>query len=204
MNALGQLLETSFTSRVCLALLHSLWQIGLLAMVVWVLERLVSARAVEFRYRLHVVALLLAIAVVPLTFFVVDGSKTAAISIVATAPEVVVPAETARTGTGVGAERELNADSALPSVGSTRGTSHDAPPDRSLASGSETVASTTAAIPVALARWIVAIYALGVLLMLARLLRGMGLGQRMVARARLLTEGVLLAATRRLAERWHL
>jgi beta-lactamase regulating signal transducer with metallopeptidase domain len=203
MNALGQLLETSFTSRLCLALLHSLWQIGLLAMVMWIIDRLASAHAVEFRYRLHVVALLLAIAALPLTFFLVDGSTTAAISIVATTHELVVPAEATPTGTGVGAEMEVSAPAALPSVGSARGTSQDAPPDRSLASGSETVAPTTAAIPVALARWIVALYALGVLLMLARLLRGMWLGQRMVARAQLLTDGVLVAASRGIAERWN-
>ena len=61
------------TDRLCLVLLHSVWQIAAVALVVFVIER-ISRLSVQMRYRLHVAALLVAIALVPATFFMLPGS----------------------------------------------------------------------------------------------------------------------------------
>ena len=61
------------TDSLCLVLLHSVWQVAALALVVFVIER-ICRLSVQMRYRLHVAALLVAIAMGPVTFFMLPGS----------------------------------------------------------------------------------------------------------------------------------
>ena len=67
MNLL-MLLDEGTSGRVCLTLLHSLWQVALLAAVMWVIDRLWCKSSVERSYTLHVAALLLALAALPITY----------------------------------------------------------------------------------------------------------------------------------------
>ena len=51
------LVDPEFSGRLCITLLHSLWQVALLVLVTWGLDRLWRRRSVEKSYALHVAAL---------------------------------------------------------------------------------------------------------------------------------------------------
>ncbi len=193
MSALNVFSDASFTSRLCLALLHSLWQIGFLAIALWVIDRFAGQRSVNARYKLHVAALLLALGTVPLTFLALDVPQ-----------ELLAPTAVRSSA----AETELAAQPLAPATTPAESQGHgqraaEASPPPAVARPMP-VHSTPVLPAASITRWIAVIYALGVLLMLARLLRGMWLGQRMISRAQALTDGPLVLATRRLAERWKL
>ena len=60
--------DADFCSRLGLVLLHSLWQVAVLAIVAWGVERLLLGRSVERSYSIHVAALLLSLAAMPVTY----------------------------------------------------------------------------------------------------------------------------------------
>ena len=63
------------TDRLCLVLLHSIWQVAGLALFLFVVERFFFRRiSVQMRYRMHVSALLVAVTLVPVTFFMLPTS----------------------------------------------------------------------------------------------------------------------------------
>ena len=68
----ASILDPALSSRLCLTLVHSLWQVALLAAIVWCCERLLRW-SVERRYLMHVAAMVAALVLLPVTFAVVDG-----------------------------------------------------------------------------------------------------------------------------------
>ncbi len=71
------LVDPEFSGRLCMTLLHSLWQVALLVLVVWGLDRLWRRRSVEKSYALHVAALLAGMAAAPITYALVEvGTPT--------------------------------------------------------------------------------------------------------------------------------
>ena len=60
-------LDPSISSRICLTLLHSLWQVGLLALVAWTVDRL-WRRSVDASDAVHVAAIVIALVALPITF----------------------------------------------------------------------------------------------------------------------------------------
>ena len=63
--SLHELVDPSFSIRLSLTLLHSLWQVGLLTLAVWTLDRLRRKPSAERSYTLHVAALAASLAAMP-------------------------------------------------------------------------------------------------------------------------------------------
>ena len=71
-------IDTAFSGRLCLTLLHSIWQVALIAIVAWLAEKLLRHRSTEWSYTISVVALLLALVALPVTYALVDVAGLAA------------------------------------------------------------------------------------------------------------------------------
>lgn len=65
-------LNPLFCGKLCLTLAHSLWQMALLTVLVAVVSHFWKRRNVESSYAAHVVALLLGLAAIPITFAMID------------------------------------------------------------------------------------------------------------------------------------
>src|SRR5690606_1731097 len=70
------LLDEGTSGRLCLTLLHSLWQVALLVAIVWVIDRLGRKSSVERGYMLHVGALLAALVALPVTYALLPAPMT--------------------------------------------------------------------------------------------------------------------------------
>jgi len=66
------LIDPALSGRLCLMLLHSVWQVALLALVARVLERLWRNRSVERCYATYVAALMAALVAMPVTFALME------------------------------------------------------------------------------------------------------------------------------------
>ncbi|QEG00949.1 Regulatory protein BlaR1 [Stieleria maiorica] len=200
--------------QICVTLLHSLWQIPLIALFIWLACRW-GRSTVERKYLLHVAGVFLSIAVVPLTFVLIANGRPADNQITAAdvGPAIV------RTGTfpSVGSPEnktlpevaaESSSSDAVAGTGSTE-TDSDAHANavvNDLHKGNDHRISN--AIGQNLWRgapsWIVGLYLLGVMTMLIRLGRDMIRAERIRLQSRVVTDGPLLASIRLLAERWSL
>ena len=65
-------IDPSFAARLCLTLLHSLWQVPLLYLFVSLVNRLWRRRSIENAHALHVAGLLACLAAVAFTFVTID------------------------------------------------------------------------------------------------------------------------------------
>jgi beta-lactamase regulating signal transducer with metallopeptidase domain len=184
-----------FHARLCTTLLHSVWQVAVLAVVAWGLARLRGRRSVEWSYALHVAAMIAGIAAVPITYVLVDVDLSRAAQ-GETGPETAsrtwTPAALALDETppaGVEVEQPAN------------------PGNRSAAS------DVGASAPVAagyqepspkwpqMSSWAAGLYAIGVLVMLARFMVGIWHANRLCARARVIRHGLLYDLLSSLARR---
>ena len=67
------LIDPTICNSLLLTLVHSLWQMGLLALIVFLLDQ--SRRmSVERRYTIHVIAMVIGIILVPVTFATVNAN----------------------------------------------------------------------------------------------------------------------------------
>lgn len=191
------ILDPAFSGRVCLVLAHSLWQLALVAALAWAIGRL-GRLSVERSYVLHVGALFVGLAALPVTYALVDVDAPAAESagvLAATGDLAVVPPPVFLPG------------AIPPPVG---GTSPSASAEYQPA-----VAVPAAPIPAAvaveelsswlrIAPWMVVLYALGVAMMFMRLIRGIGHARRLGAAARPVDDTVLVDRLNQLARRWSI
>ena len=60
--------DASFTLRLCLMLLHSIWQFVLLALLASLVGRLFKPQGVQWRYAVDVAALVIGLVMLPVTF----------------------------------------------------------------------------------------------------------------------------------------
>ena len=70
-------LDSDFTVRFCLTLLHSIWQFILLALLATVAGRLIKRRGVQWRYSVNVIALVIGLVMLPLTFALLSDHHAA-------------------------------------------------------------------------------------------------------------------------------
>ena len=192
------LLAPQLSVRLCLTLLHSLWQIPLLAAIVWLVDRWWRKHSVERSYWLHVAALVLSLALLPATLALVE---TPAIPRLATAS--TLPAAPASNDAAV----VIAAADHTPSAGSKEVT---APFPTQAEANSPDAAPLIAAEPMSLpavwlrcALWLVGLYAGGVALMLARLLSGI-FAERLRRLAQPITAGPLVESLQNLRRRWSM
>ena len=91
-----ELVDIAFCGRLCVTLLHSLWQCAVLVILVRIIDRVWPFRSVEHSYLLHVAALILGLIALPVTYALIPTVQPAIAvvddTVIAAAP---IPSETA-------------------------------------------------------------------------------------------------------------
>ncbi|QDV41571.1 Regulatory protein BlaR1 [Stieleria neptunia] len=208
MNA-WDVLSAELSWQICATLLHSLWQITLIAFFVWLICRWERA-TVEQKYLVHVAGLLLSIAVVPLTFVLVahDRPTEESISRAAYASTIgggaIVQSVQSPDHTSV--PQTTNVPSNDPLIAHVESTAMNGPDPSVDAAINDRGISTTKVghVWLGVGSWIAGLYLLGVLLMLARLGWDVIRTEQIRLRSRAVTGGPLLTAICHLADRWSL
>ncbi|MGH7138018.1 MAG: M56 family metallopeptidase, partial [Pirellulales bacterium] len=181
------LIDQLVSGRICLTLLHSLWQVALLAMAARVIERWRRKPSAQWSYALHVAVLCANLAAVPLTYALLDGSDNGMAPIRHTAVAGNHGVKAAQAASG-------HAPNPADQVAAVRSVS---PP--TVVTTSDRTLTWRQAAP-----WIIAVYLLGVALMLSRLLAALVYAQRLANGAKPITAGPLLATIQALARRWSM
>ena len=199
-------LDPAFSTRLCFTLLHSLWQMALLALIAWGLDRLWRRCSVERSYLVHVGALLVGLAALPITAALVEAPAPA----VLTEPDSAVASEAGlASSTTLTVPRTPASESAHASVPPSNVGSEpvDAVPVASAVSA--TIPSAVSAPDPAgdwqrVAAWVVAVYAMGVLAMLARLAHGLWCAHRLATNTQPLRDGPVAKQLQSLASQWSM
>ena len=194
-----EFLDPVFTGRLCMTLVHSMWQVALFAAMAWAIERLGRRRSVQSSYAVHMAALLAALAAMPMTYALVDGgvpdaparSNFTVNATFSTPPPVVLKTEGPGFFVGQG-EPAPTADNPATSPNA------HAPAPVTIA------AEEPSARWPRVASWIVSSYAIGALLMLVRLIRGTWYAHRLASGAQLIADGVLVERLDSLARKWSM
>jgi beta-lactamase regulating signal transducer with metallopeptidase domain len=194
---------SAFCSRLCLALLHSVWLIGLLAIAGRGVAFLLRKRSVEVQYALYVALLIGSLVTLPLTFLMVD---------------VTGPVSADRLpGHSPQALPEGSGDSLkLPTADGQAGDSFNHAPAYAASPPANVLETTQAAVQNAAhssdiwsawSRWsplVMGLYVTGVLAMLARLVTGVWRANQLRLRAETIHEGPLVDLLRTAATRWSM
>jgi len=190
--------DPAFSGRLCLALAHSWWQVGLLAAAAWAFDRRRPRRWVEGGYVLHVAALLAGLAALPITYALVDAgslgiaeNRTSTEGLSGGTNNMAISGGTDSLAIGVPQAQEGMVLLENPSRGF-------AAPIGKLSGPPGSVLWPR------LAPWILALYAAGVSLMLVRLFRGMWQAQRLASKAQPIGEGALVEMVRAIARKWSM
>lgn len=198
--------DADVATRVCLTLAHSLWQFGLLALLAWLVARWLKRSSQQ--YLVHVAALLTGLLLLPATFAVIDVPSLA--------PDAVDVEEVV----GI-VEANLGSLEEAQAVYPAKPAGEFAPAERlELAASArfqESIADESMAklgnprAEVAwlqwftkVAPWLLGGYVLGVVVMLARLLRAYWSAGRLAKCGEIISEGELHAFLSRLSGQWRL
>lgn len=181
MNA-PDLIDPVLCGRLCLTLLHSTWQIAILALAAWFWEwrRKPSAQS---SYALHVGALAAGLAALPVTYALLGGAASA---------EAV-------DSSGVVERQATFATESEPAPADSFAVA-----PRPVSLGEPASADNSRFRWLEAARWAAAAYLFGVVLMFARLIAALVAAHRLGASARPLAEGPLVAAIQSLARAWSM
>lgn len=190
------IIDPAICGRLCLTLLHSLWQVALLALLARGIEWLWARHSPEKSYTVYVAALVAALVAMPITFAMVyfdptvaanNGDKTNA----APAPQAVnapiLNATAAEVAQPVANGNVLPQSSQATSRGSTSRVTESNPIDW-----------------VDVAPWIMASYVLGVMVMLLRLTAGIIGAHRIATRAEIIQDGPFVDLLQTLARNWSM
>lgn len=184
--------------HLCLVLLHSLWQVALLSAIVWGIDRWWRKGSVERSYVLHVGALVLSCVVLPVTLAVVQLTAPATLSVGVGGREAVSapqPASSPNIPVPLPPGAVLESQSQRPVFPSASGR---------LSTPEAATEQPWRVVWLSFAPWLTGIYAIGVVVMLVRLLAGMLQAHRLAHLARPITEGPLPEMMRNLSRRWSL
>ena len=197
------LLDLELTSRLCLTLLHSLWQVALLAFIVWGLDRTLRSLSLAHRYTLHLGVLVLAIAALPVTFLLTEAPSISNVPQATAIEAPDIPASTPLVSQDIRPDDTSQAVTSLsqPPMPPVVGRLASDLPATPIPQVNQPTASVEPAPPwwIGLTPWIAAVYAIGVLMMLARLLLCVGRTQRLKATATPITDGPLVEHLRHLS-----
>ncbi len=185
------------SGRLCLTLLHSLWQVALFVLVVWMIERLWRKQSVERSYGLCVAVIILSLAALPLTFAVIQIPEPTAVAVNDTAVSqgghlghAVAPGLPTPSSPRVATDTK---DLLLQPPTSTMGFAIQ-----------ETAEQDWAAIWLRFAPWFAGMYAGGVALMLIRLSAGIIRAERLRCLAESIAAGPLVESLQTLSRRWSM
>jgi beta-lactamase regulating signal transducer with metallopeptidase domain len=193
------------TERLCLTLLHSLWQIVLITMAAWMVDRMYRSRSAERSYVIFTSALTISIAALPATWCLIDVGQTTVARVAPTGPM-----RSFDTEQKVHSESLDSASITMTSTGLT-----DAPVDSfHTARGGDdmAIASQPTQTRVVESRapwreytpWLTASYLIGVVFMLLRLGWAMIRSSRRWKGTERIETGLLAAALRTLSDKWSL
>ncbi len=195
----GTLQDPAFCGRLCVTLLHSLWLVTLLAALARIVDRLVGRRAVERSYAIHVAALLASILALPATCWIVgvqEGAPSAEVA--ATVPADISDSPPVVSTPTTPPRMDHSAETSPATASLT------APPHGAVTAVPSSETWWGADRWAAIAPWLAAIYAAGVLVMLLRLALGMWRAQRLGAAAEILREGPLVDLLDALTKQWSM
>jgi beta-lactamase regulating signal transducer with metallopeptidase domain len=177
--------DSTMNSRLCLMLLHSIWQVTLFALTASVIGRLWRRRSVEREYAVQVVALLASVVAMPMTFASVSIVRPHAVEVAI----VSGPSPAARQGLRPDNLRDLPASAGVaPTLHPT--------------TNSTPFADSRQSFWVFLSPWVAVLYGVGVILMLARLAVGVWQANRLGRRGQILGDGALFELVRSMAAKW--
>lgn len=182
--------DPDWSGRLCLTLLHSVWQMALLTAIARGAEWIGGRRNVERSYIAHVAALAVGLALVPLTFFAIG-----AVSAPAVKQNVFRASEPETAGAAPSAESASPMKSLPDAAGVNRGEAINPPRESS---------ASAPTIWLQAAPWISFLYAFGVSVMLLRLFRAAWATHRRAAAAQVITDGPLATLLQSLARRLSL
>jgi len=201
------LVDPALSERLCLTLLHSVWQVTLLALAAWCLDQLRRIGSVERRYAMNVAALVTALVAMPVTYVLIGVAEPESGTVIET-PALATVAEskpTSVTTSPVEAEPVVAAESQAQSRPLPLETDRQAP---AFATGDSSFVahSSVKRLPrwLAMAPWIVALYAAGVVLMMVRLAVAGIRANRLGAHADFMTDGPMVEALRSLSRQWSM
>lgn len=215
-----EFVNPTISARLCLVLMHSLWQFTLLATGLWIIERLWRRLTVQRSYALHVSALCAGLVALLVTWCLIElpGSlPDAPVASSSTRPELPAAAlerdisEHALTTnsklTNRGHVSEVNTTNELAASFDEAGVVQQASTETAAGSPGHKVdvvaaESVTSFTWVAVTPWLVAAYAVGVVLMLVRLLLAVTRTSRLVRTAMVIADGALVNSLKSLAEQW--
>ena len=196
--------DPAFSTRLCFTLLHSLWIVAILAILAKAADLIWRNSSLEKRYAIHVAAILLGVAAIPITFLVIGVPEN-----IESSP--IEPHAVAFDQAPAPPQAELPAENNLPApanemqpiLPATQLTGK--PPASEVVESPVVVKSKekTASVWMKSAPWIVVFYLAGVVLMLARLLVSIIKANRLVASATVLKEGPLVESLRLLVQQWN-
>ncbi|MEN1681474.1 MAG: M56 family metallopeptidase [Planctomycetota bacterium] len=187
-------LDSIASERLCLTLLHSLWQVALLALAAWGINRCLGRHRENASYVVHATALAVGLIAAPIThaFLSYGGSVT----LPASAPFVAEAGAPADLASGV---------SQLPLESTTAA---EAKPPSLPASPITLAAPVIGAVPgfawQSIMPWLAGAYLFGVVLMLARLARSALLLERLRATAQPVVDGPVFNALANVCSQWSL
>jgi beta-lactamase regulating signal transducer with metallopeptidase domain len=191
------LFDPELSGRLCLTLLHSLWQVAIAALIAVAAGHLWRKKGVEWRYLFHVAALVASLIAVPLTF-----SKLSA------APQSVPSSEAPLVSIHAPARLKPVADGPLPPAPLQQDEPERFDEQNAAAPQVGSAGPTPAANHLVLwqrfASWLAALYVAGVAAMLVRLVAGVVQAERIRRLARPLKDGPAAAALQGLIRQWNL
>ncbi|HBL44464.1 carboxypeptidase regulatory-like domain-containing protein [Gimesia sp.] len=199
------LLDPALSGRLCLTLLHSLWQVALLAGLLWLVERCWQKITVERRYVLHVAVLLCVLLALPVTFLLVGPA--ASTPVVISQPQTVRDTFPSQAETKPAAPPQFRSEmpELLPGAESPLSENQKLQPASNISpEKTKTSPARRSQAWLWLAPWIVACYVAGVVLMLARLVISSIRVQRLAASAERIIAGPLVNSLREIARKWSL
>ncbi len=180
--------DADTSTRLCLMLLHSLWQFGLLAVIVVCVARRWPQQSAQASYLTGVVAMLVGFLLLPVTYLAIDISSFAdatstAFPTLFSETAALPPAETVHEQSASGEVQPLVTN----------------PVNGTFVASSAKTLSWRSLTP-----WLVGLYITGVAWMLLRLVMLTWQAQRLRRRASFIASGPLHACLHRLARRWRL
>lgn len=199
------LIDPELSGRLCLTLLHSLWQVSVLALGVWSINQLWRNGSVERQYAVNVTALVVALLAMPITYQLIDIAEPK----ISSADESTALTTVTKTKPVSQASPSKQAEF----VGSTNSSTHKSELKQNrqtktaIASDASMLADTSAgqfSKWLWLTPWIVALYVAGVALMFMRLVVASVRANRLRVHADLISEGPLFEALQSMSRQWSM
>lgn len=183
------LFDSDISCRLCLSLLHSLWQAALLALLTTCAARLWRKMPVEWNYSIHVAALLMAVALVPITYWSLSAAHAATGRVELSAAQV-----------SESAAAEVDTIDASPNQAEPL--RRQTPPHAPAAAKAASEVWRAAGLWERAAPFLMAVYAAGVAAMLLRLIVAVTAAERQRRTALPLLAENVSASIGRIARRW--